>query len=69
MLCYKCKREIPDNSLVCPSCGAEMSLYERSKYNSGTDTVEQRHYLPMNWFKFLIYWALRRYLRKSVVYG
>lgn len=59
MLCYKCQNEIPDNSLMCPRCGAEMSDYAREQYRSGVHTTNTRsHYLPMNWYKFLIYFML-----------
>ncbi len=55
MLCYKCQKEIPDNSLVCSWCGAEMSDAAR---RSGGFSAMGVQFLPMNWFKFLIYFVL-----------
>lgn len=56
MRCYKCQREIPDNSLVCPGCGAEMSVLARSR--GGFAPFGAGSQIPMNWYKFIIYFLL-----------
>ena len=58
MLCYKCARNIPDNSLVCPSCGAEMSVFARNRQANGMEGKPFGSLLPMNWYRFLIYFSL-----------
>ncbi len=58
MLCYKCARNIPDNSLVCPSCGAEMSVFARKRQANGMEDSPFGVLLPMNWYRFLIYFSL-----------
>lgn len=59
MLCYKCQREITQNSLVCPHCGAEMSVFARRRYTSGMSFSKGApNSLPMNWFNFLIFFVL-----------
>ena len=58
MLCYKCSRNIPDNSLVCPSCGAEMSVFARNRQANGMEDSPFGALLPMNWYRFLIYFSL-----------
>ena len=58
MLCYKCNSTIPDNSLVCPKCGAEMSVYARRTHESGEDANPFTSLIPMNWYRFLIKFSL-----------
>ena len=58
MLCYKCGCAIADNSLVCPRCGAEMSVYARRTHESGEDANPFTSLIPMNWYRFLIKFSL-----------
>ncbi len=61
MLCYKCRREIADNSLVCPNCGAEMSVFARRREGFGADGYPPYgagNVLPMNWYKVLVFFIL-----------
>jgi len=57
MLCYKCNNTIPDNSLVCPMCGAEMSDMAKERQSFGTGENKPL-YLSMKWYRFLIYFML-----------
>ena len=59
MKCYKCSSEIPENTIVCPLCGAEMSQRARSEFQfGGMYSAPKTAYTPMRWFKFLIYFML-----------
>ena len=58
MLCYKCNSTIADNSLVCPQCGAEMSVYARRTHESGEDANPFTSLIPMNWYRFLVRFSL-----------
>ncbi|MBR3932601.1 MAG: hypothetical protein IKJ68_01645 [Clostridia bacterium] len=58
MLCYKCQNNIPDYSLVCTKCGAELSAKARQKAEMGADfgqgTIPTVLPQPMMWFTILI---------------
>ena len=69
MLCYKCGSTIADNSLVCPRCGAEMSVYARRTHESGADANPYTSLVPMNWYKFLIYFSIYASAITSFVSG
>ncbi len=58
MLCYKCQENIPDYSLVCPRCGAEMSVNARKKYEMGPMDVPPVMPMPMTWFNLLVMFYL-----------
>lgn len=56
--CQYCGNEIPDDSKFCPNCGATLDVQRtafqpNSHMDYGYDAT-----LPMNWYKFLIYFAL-----------
>ncbi|MBQ6895235.1 MAG: hypothetical protein IJN40_07065 [Clostridia bacterium] len=69
MLCYKCNRAIPDNALVCPNCGAEMSVYARRSFESGADANPFTSLTPMVWYKVLIYFSLYASAITGVING
>ena len=56
MLCYKCKNEIPDYSLICTKCGAEMSIKARQRANMDTGAGPIPNVRPqsMLWFTILV---------------
>ena len=56
MLCYKCNSQIPDYSLVCTKCGAEMSVKARQRACMGAESGTIPTILPqsMLWFTILV---------------
>ena len=54
MLCYKCSQNIPDYSLVCPNCGAEMSAKARTMHQMGNMGMPMGFPMPMTWFRLLV---------------
>ena len=73
MFCTKCGKQIVDGQRFCTACGADngvsvpqgggfnnpnpMNSFNAS-YINGFNTSPNQGYLPMNWYKFLIYFAL-----------
>lgn len=57
MLCHKCNSQIPDYSLICTKCGAEMSVKARQGGTMGVNNMGSIPNVipqPMLWFSILI---------------
>lgn len=56
--CQYCGSEIPDDSNFCPNCGATQDV-QQNGFQPNSNMYDTQHVeLPMNWYKFLIYFAL-----------
>ena len=68
MFCPKCGLEIPDGSKFCTRCGAALLSTQQASAQPETGSSAMNHNnqpyqpdamkYPMNWYKFLIYFAL-----------
>lgn len=70
MFCPKCGSQIPEGSKFCTHCGtstAQSGANAPTGMNYGAQTQEYEY--PMNWYKFLIYFALFASALLNVISG
>lgn len=69
MFCSNCGKELPDSVAFCTNCGAKLKNTDYTQagntrapwtqqYNPVTPAQPVQPALPMNWYKFLIYFSL-----------
>ncbi len=59
MLCPKCGTVVSNSEHFCPKCGASVgNPFDSNSAPTQQNQWQQRPAFPMNWYKFLIYFAL-----------
>lgn len=58
MFCLKCGARLDDNATFCPACGAAQRNGAQPSSTRTPAPVKVDDGTPMNWYKFLIYFAL-----------
>lgn len=56
MICVKCKKEIPENSLFCNYCGKKQKAVNSGKHNRshGTGTIKHDKRYKNKWLAYTI---------------
>lgn len=58
--CPNCGNQIPDDSRFCPNCGVTLQDMQQASFTRQNDYQRNQvnSMMPMNWYKFLIYFSL-----------